>query len=90
MPVRFPQISDNGFGGWKCDTYEGYALCVTDHQVSMFDLPRDADGSWKGRKAGLAAYAAKIMAEVDPAAYDDIEDLLDAMLAVERPEFNYA
>ena len=51
---------------------------------------RDADGSWKGRKAGLAAYAAKIMAEVDLAAYDDIEDLLDAMLAVERPEFNYA
>ena len=86
MPVGFPVVD----GYDRYDTFDEYALCVADNHVSMIELPRDADGSWKGREAGLAAYAAKIMAEVDPAAYDDLEDLLDAMMAVERPEFKYA
>ena len=55
----------------------------------MSHEPDFDDYCTRAEETVMWAGGAKIVAEVDPAAYDDLEDLLDAMMAVERPEFKY-
>lgn len=84
MPVGFPVVD----GYDRYDTFDEYARSAANNWTPMVLFPQNDEG-WDARRAEVDAYGAKIVAEVDPAAYDDLEDLLDAMMAVERPEFKY-
>jgi len=85
MPVGFPIVD----GYDRYDTFDEYARSAANNWTPMVLFPQNDEG-WDARRAEVDAYGAKIVAEVDPAAYDDLDHLIDAMMAVERPEFKYA
>ena len=84
MPVGFPVVD----GYDRYDTFDEYARSAANNWTPMVLFPQNDEG-WDAQETVMWAGGAKIVAEVDPAAYDDLEDLLDAMMAVERPEFKY-
>ncbi len=85
MPVGFPIID----GYDRYDTFDEYARSAANNWTPMVLFPQNDEG-WDARRTEVDAYGAKIVAEVDPAAYDNLDDLIDAMMSVERRQSKYA
>lgn len=77
MSITFP-IQDSGN---TYDTFAEYAHACADRWTDPLRTLAD-DVDVEARGAEVNAYAAAMVAAVDPAKYDDIDLLVEAMMAV--------
>jgi len=79
MPVRFPVVD----GYDRYDTFDEYVLSAVNEWVPKLLFPHSGQGWGGDRDIAVASYVAKIIAEVNPNAHDDLDTLMDAMRRVE-------